>query len=109
MDEIRQLSEELARLAHVIDRIESNRSNSNTTKIHINAGGVGIWICVTCCCCMLVGLFMHTQGSNREFSRMDSRMSSIESAQSKSQAYLNAIYQKAPFLKPEKEQNHGKQ
>lgn len=61
----------------------------NSANIHVNAGGVGIWIATTACLMMLavnvflIWLFVSQSG------KVD-----------KMQDYLNAIYMQAPHLKP---------
>lgn len=64
--------------------------NNSRAEIHINAGGVGVWIAITCCCVMvaisiLLGLMVINQG--RKIDDLN--------------AYLTAIYMMAPSLKPE--------
>lgn len=63
--------------------------NNSRAEIHINAGGVGVWIATTCCCVMLaisilLGLAVINQ--SRKIDELN--------------AYLTAIYMMAPNLKP---------
>lgn len=80
--------------------------NSSTSTIHVNAGGAGLWIAVTCCLCMFCMMVVGAACIAVGYEALSDRVSANEAAQSKSQAYLNAIYQKAPFLK--QENDHGK-
>lgn len=76
----------------VADRLLSELlgRNNSRAEIHINAGGIGVWIATTCCCVMLaisilLGLAVINQ--SRKIDELN--------------AYLTAIYMMAPSLKPE--------
>lgn len=76
----------------VADRLLSELlgRNNSRAEIHINAGGIGVWIATTCCCVMLaisvlMGLMLIDQ--SRKIDELT--------------AYLTATYMIAPGLKPE--------
>jgi len=68
-------------------------SNSSASNIHVNAGGLGIWVCSTfCALCLMASLFtLYVVSEIKQNDRDQGNQ-------------LNAIYMMAPHLKPEK--NH---
>ena len=67
--------------------------NSSNATIHINAGGIGMWVAVTCCAVMFVlGVSMAVLGGMA--------YTSTQQRLDRMQDYLNAIYMQAPQLKP---------
>ena len=48
MSESRELIEALNRFSDGADKLLAN-SNGGSATIHVNAGGVGVWLCVTAC------------------------------------------------------------
>lgn len=92
MDEMRQLSEELARLRMAIDRIESSRGNSNQSTVSINAGGPALWVAVwfsTLACAVMLTIAMLSRNDLVDQSRR------LDLANDK----LSIILQWAPELK----------
>lgn len=92
MDEMRQLSEELARLRMAIDRIESSRGNSNQSNVNINAGGPALWVAVwfsTLACAVMLTIAMLSRNDLVDQSRR------LDLANDK----LSIILQWAPELK----------
>jgi len=79
-------------LERSLDRLHSV-DRSHRQEIHINAGGVGVWIATTCCVVMislgLIGAILYVNQSRKVDQMQD---------------YLNAIYMQAPYLKPK---DHG--
>lgn len=80
---------------------------SGNSRIHINAGGVGVWIAATCCAVMLatllVGGTIAAVWISREFQRFDHQLSQANARINTQQAYINALYRNNPNLpKPEK-------
>lgn len=76
------------------DRILSEWLGRNNSKaeIHINAGGVGVWVATTACLVMLainVVLVAVVMDQSRKVDDLGD--------------YLNAIYMQAPYLKPPEE------
>jgi hypothetical protein len=84
----RALADALDRFSRKADEILKS-GNTNTARIEVNAGGVGIWVAVTACFGMLalnVALLFNLAAHDRQIERM--------------QDHLNAIYMMAPHLKP---------
>lgn len=97
-------------LAHALDRFsrkadELLNNNRSAQTVTINAGGVGVWLCLTACVVMLsVALVAGVVGSQwlaREFGRIDVTLSERKEEADRMQTYLSAIYAQAPHLKPE--------
>lgn len=85
----RALADALDRFSRKADEI-LRQGNTNTAKIEVNAGGVGVWIATTACCVMVAAsLFMGLWVVD-----LSRKVSELEN-------YLNAIYMMAPSLKPE--------
>lgn len=87
----------LERLDTALNSFESERrralggNNYSASNIHINAGGIGIWICSTfCALCLMASLFtLYVVSEIKQNDRDQGNQ-------------LNAIYMMAPHLKPEK-------
>lgn len=87
-----------------IDQLKDNgSSNSNTSTIQVNAGGIGVWIAATCCAVMFAIMASMSLFAVYLFQTQNEKIHVLESGQSKMQDYLNAIYQMAPNLKPKDE------
>lgn len=117
------IEQEAARMADKVTqdmaRLITDRSSFGTATINANVHneGRGTWIAASCCAVMLavvaVCIGFYIRDSNRMYSEIsdirkhhDSDVQEMHATESKMQAYLNVIYQKAPYLKPEN--NHGK-
>lgn len=90
----------------VADRLLSELlgRNNSRAEIHVNAGGMGVWVATTACCVMLaVNLVMVVMFLSTE-ARYTAEMKDQSSKISKMQDYLNAIYAQAPQLKPKEEE-----
>lgn len=91
-----QLRDQLDRLESMGTEWLSNLkrpTQSGNAVIHVNAGGIGMWVAVTCCAVMfVVGLSMAVLGG-LAYTSTQQRMDRM-------QDYLNAIYMQAPQLKP---------
>ena len=89
----------------------SNSGSNNVAKIYINAGGVGIWICVTCCSMMLsaclVGSIIGTSWLSSEVSHINHDLKDRKDENDSMKSYLAAIYVKDPELKPKEEKDNG--
>ena len=84
----RALADALDRFSRKADELLKS-SNTNTAKIEVNAGGIGVWIATTCCFVMMaVSLFMALWVVD-----LSRKVSDLND-------YLNAIYMMAPHLKP---------
>jgi len=74
----------------IVRELTGAAMNSNSsTQIHVNAGGVGIWICATACLVMLVGFLLMLALFVEHSRKIDDLHD-----------YLAAIYVQAPQLKP---------
>lgn len=86
-DDARELAAALDRFTDRADRLLSN-SNGGSATIHVNAGGVGLWVVITAFCVMLainLVLWLWVSRIDRENSEYGHQ--------------LNAIYMMAPQLK----------
>ncbi len=88
-----EITKGLERAADRLEQASRNLGNSgNQSTITLNAGGLGVWVCVTCCAVMLacnvfmIGLYLDQQSHIRDLD-----------------AYLAAIYQQVPWMKPKEE------
>ena len=83
------------------------RGGNNRMSFHINAGGVGVWICVTCfvsvLACCLVGSFWMSS----ELSSIHQDLKDRKDENDAMKSYLSAIYMLAPQLKPKEDKDHG--
>lgn len=87
-----EVGEVVKRAHETMGKLErmADASNRNTTRVEINAGGVGVWIATTACCVML-GISVLLGLAVVDLSR---KVSELEN-------YVHAIYMMAPSLKPE--------
>lgn len=63
--------------------------NNNRAEIHINAGGVGVWVATSACLVMLAVNLILVAVVFDQSRKVDDLGD-----------YLNAIYMQAPYLKP---------
>lgn len=56
-DELQAINGLTAELREFRSSLQTNRGNSNA-EIHVNAGGVGVWVATTACLVMLAVSFM---------------------------------------------------
>lgn len=89
-----EVDEVIKRVNRAAERVEkmAEGGNRNTTRIEINAGGVGVWLAASSCAVMLVlniALLFMLAGHDRKIERL--------------QDYLQAIYAQAPHLKPKED------
>lgn len=72
-------------------------------ELHINAGGVGVWIAATCCLitlsAVLVGGLVAGLWLTREFTRVDVTLSERKEENDRAQTYLSSIFGRVPELK----------
>lgn len=80
----------LEKVRRDLDALLPARGNSNTTKITIAAGGIGVWV-VMVMFAFMVGL---NWSMNTQLSDQERKIERLED-------YLSAIYRQAPQLKPE--------
>lgn len=91
-----RLIEALDRLSTHVDRLErANQSGtgSNTTRVSINAGGVGVWVAVTCCLVMLAITGIGGMWLINNSMRTEQAIQGLRSADETHQAYINAYMQ----------------
>lgn len=88
----RALIDALDRFTAQADKVLSLNSGNTSNAIHVNAGGIGVWACLTACavsmvlCAVMAVMFLDM---NRKYDR--------------TQDLLSVIYQQAPWLKPPSE------
>jgi hypothetical protein len=80
----------LEKVRRDLDAILPSRNNSNTTKITIAAGGIGVWIAVA--------MFAFMVGLNWS---LNTKLSDQERKIERLEDYLAAIYRQSPQLLPE--------
>lgn len=91
-DEQRQFMDAMQRFSDNADKLLNMNSGNTTSSIQINAGGIGVWACLTGClvsmvfCGVMAVMFLDM---NRKYDR--------------TQDLLSVIYQQAPWLKPPEE------
>jgi len=99
-DEIATLARNLDDVRGLFRQYAGAVSGTSRAEVHVNAGGVGVWISTTACLVMLSALLVGTLFVLREFTRYDAQIAELR-ANDKTQAdYLAAIYMQAPHLKP---------
>lgn len=86
------LTRALERFSDKADKLLAS-GNTNTARIEVNAGGVGVWIATTCCLVvMVVSMFLGLWVVD-----LSRKVSDLND-------YLAAIYMQAPHLKPDHNQ-----
>ena len=108
MDELKaKLERQMKQLDESLRGIEDRRSSSNNgvSTITVNAGGVGVWACLTACIMMISMMLIGGMWMSREFNRIDREMTDRREGMERMQTYLSAIYAQAPHLKPKEEEN----
>lgn len=81
------------------------RGGDTTSQVHVNAGGVGVWIAVTLAVSVFAVSVVHTLHMNREAARADAERAEMRQEIKRLNDYLAAIYMQAPSLRPkDKEQ-----
>jgi len=83
------------------------RGVNNQTAIHINAGGIGVWICVTCFVAILASCLVGSFWMNSELASIHHDLKDRKDENDSMKSYLSAIYMQAPQLKPTEEKDHG--
>lgn len=79
-----------------------NAFGGNRAEIRIDAGGIGVILAASACAIMLACGVIGALWASHELARIDREMAEVRARAQAQQAYLNAIYQAAPQLKPEK-------
>lgn len=104
-DEQRQFMDAMQRFSDNADKLMSLNSGNTTSSIQVNAGGIGVWACLTACIMMLAMVMIGGMWMSREFNRIDREMTDRREGMERMQTYLSAIYAQAPHLKPKEEEN----
>ena len=93
----------LAAFERLSKALESPRNNGNAITVH--AGGAAVWVVAwvagLSCAFMLGATIVGAFWVSNEFERTAQERASIRADVNASKAYLSAIYQLAPHLKPE--------
>lgn len=94
-----QVRNDLQYLSGRVDELKREvAGNSATSTIHVNAGGIGVWISATACVVTLsVVLVVGVMQMNRDAAQ-DKRLSDLDD-------YISAIYMMAPHLKPDEKED----
>lgn len=87
-----ELSKHLDRLEGALRRLSTN-TGGNTATISVQAGGIGLWICVTCCAVMFALTVAIVVVGGIAYTSTQQRLDRM-------QDYISSIYQIAPQLKP---------
>lgn len=111
--DVNDMRRELSALRRALHKVvagptSSQQATSGTAHVTINAGGMGIWICVTCCIAMLVGLMIGCFWISSQASAQRERMDKMERDVRDLNDYLSAIYVAAPQLKPKGQEDRKK-
>lgn len=97
-------AEQLARAVANLDKSLARLSQPHSghvvsANIQASAGGVGLWLSVTCTLIMFVVVILQAHDK----ARMAEDIRELRQDYDEMQAYLNAIYQQAPQLRPKQE------
>ena len=81
------------------------RGGNNTTTVNVNAGGVGVWLCLTALVVVCVVSVMTANERAKDVARQDQEIRDLRDDVQALNDYLSAIYMQAPHLRPkDKEQ-----
>lgn len=93
-DAVDEMTREVSGLREELPQWLKQIHNESSSRIEVNAGGLGVWISATCCAGMLgIGIFSAIVIVDQQRQIADL------------QHYLSAIYMQAPHLKPEEQSN----
>lgn len=88
--EQRALADALDRFSRKADEILKS-SNSNRAEIHVNAGGFGVWACLTACIVVVVVTIVGSVFVTRELSRQDQQMQELREKDEIHDAWLQTL------------------
>ncbi len=96
--DVERLISAIDKLSSTAERLERNRlqAGNSVGNIHLNAGGVGVWVSVSCVFILVVVNIMQLGSTSNE-------IRDLKVQYTRMQDYLNAIYAQAPQLKPKEE------
>ncbi len=96
----KEITTGVARLLESLDKF--GRGTSATARV--DAGGAGVWAATTACLVMLTmsvtAIAIGGMWVSREFSVLQEQVDTLKRESETQEAYLQAIYQIAPHLKP---------
>ena len=108
-DEIATLARNMDDVRGLLRRYAGAVSGTSRAEVHVNAGGVGVWISTTACLVMLGVAVIGSVWMHREFTRVDVELTAIRERAQAQQGYLNAIYRAAPHLQPAEQKTQPEQ
>lgn len=88
------------RLIELYQRATGSSAAGNSITVHVNAGGVGVWIATTCAIAMLVAGLIGAIWMANEFRRYDDQLTELRQRDRVHDAYIQATYRGEK--KPEK-------
>lgn len=107
-EQLAQLSADASEMVKLLNSRSGIRGGNNQMNFHVNAGGIGVWICVTCFIAALASCLIGSLWMNSELTHIHGDLKDRKDENDSMKAYLAAIYMQAPQLKPkEKEKDHG--
>lgn len=88
-----EVGEVVKRAHETMGKLErmADASNRNTTRVEINAGGVGVWIAATCCIVVMAVVFVGSVYISREFTRQDVQMQELRDKDSVHDAWIQTL------------------
>jgi len=86
----RDLVEALDRFSRVTEKL-LNHGNTNTAKIEVNAGGIGVWLAATCCIVVMAVVIVGSVYITREFTRQDVQMQELRDKDSVHDAWIQTL------------------
>ena len=91
-EDVRRFSEATQRVHELQERLGmAGVTGVGTSSIHVNAGGVGVWLCAMCCAVMLTAALVGAFWVSREFNRVDSRFNDQTDTDSVQDAYIQKL------------------
>lgn len=94
----------------VRELLMSSIGGGGKAEIHINAGGIGVWVCAAACAAILaavvVGSVVGGMWLSREAQRMDARAAEQEVKIDRANVLLSATWQHVPEVAEKVKQEH---
>lgn len=89
-DELQAINGLTAELREFRSSLQTNRGNSNA-EIHVNAGGVGVWVATTACLVMLGAGLIGSLWVSREMTRIETQFSNMKNTDDIHDAYIQKL------------------
>ena len=104
--DVGSLREDLDKAIGLLESVERRQGDKNTiAQVNVNAGGLGVAVCVLCLVAVTAGgsvyAFMANRESQRDFIRQLAKDTEQDAKIAGLGDYLQAIYAQAPQLKPQ--------